>query len=143
MGFMILTCTGCGAQNRVPSARLHEPARCGSCKSPLAVEAPIEVRTEAEFAELTRDCPLPVLVDFWAPWCGPCRTVAPELVQLARAHAGRLIVAKVNTDELGGVAARLDITSIPTLGLYRGGELVQREVGARNRRGIEQVFHLS
>ncbi len=139
---MILVCPACSAQNRVPAARLTDRPTCGACKAPLDLGVPLEPTDEAEFNELVRDAPLPVLVDFWAPWCGPCRTVAPELAKLARAHEGRLLVAKVNTDELGAVAARFEVASIPTLGLFRRGQLVQREVGARGQRAIEQVFSL-
>jgi thioredoxin 2 len=140
---MIVTCSACSTRNRVPVARLVDRPTCGSCKGHLDLGVPLEPASEAEFDELVRDAPLPVLVDFWAPWCGPCRTVAPKIAKLARAHAGRLLVAKVNTDELGGVAARFEVASIPTLALFRGGRLVQREVGARGQRAIEQVFSLS
>jgi len=139
---MILSCPACSARNRVPPARLSDRPTCGSCRAPLDLGAPLEVADEAEFDELIRDAPLPLLVDFWAPWCGPCRTVTPEIAKVARAHEGRLLVAKVNTDELGNVAARFEVASIPTLGYFRGGRLVQREVGARGQRAIEQVFSL-
>jgi thioredoxin 2 len=95
------------------------------------------VAQAAEFDELVRDSPLPVLVDFWATWCGPCRAVAPELVKLASARAGRLVIAKVDTDVLADVAGRFGIRSIPTLILFRQGAEVKRLTGAMPAEAIE------
>lgn len=92
--------------------------------------APFEIDTAGEFDALTSGSPLPVLVDFWAAWCGPCRVVSPEVAKLAHQYQGRVIVAKVNTDRLQNVAARFGIRSIPTLILFRGGEEAKRVSGA-------------
>ena len=89
-----------------------------------------------------RGSPLPILVDFWAPWCGPCRVMAPELAKLARAKAGKIIVAKVNTDEVPAVASRFGIQSIPTLVLFREGREAKRMSGAMAVPAIERAFEI-
>src|SRR5438105_4116741 len=102
---MVRMCPSCGQQNRVPASRVAERARCGSCKNVLpALSEPYGVHSAEEFEELVRSSPLPVLVDFWAPWCGPCQSVAPELAKLAKQREGKVVVAKVDTDELPDVA---------------------------------------
>jgi thioredoxin len=96
------------------------------------------VKTAAEFDELVRDAPAPVLVDFWADWCGPCRAVAPELEKLAEARSGKVIVAKVDTDALPDVAGRFGIRSIPTMIVFRGGREAERLSGAMPASAIAQ-----
>ena len=128
---MITSCSRCGGQNRLPASRLDDAARCGRCKEPLLpLRAPLGIHDVADFEELVRDSPHPVVVDFWAPWCGPCRTVAPELEKLAASRRGELVVAKVDTEELPALAARYGIRSIPTFVLFRGGREVKRTMGA-------------
>lgn len=140
---MLSSCPACGASNRIPWKRLHQQARCGSCKAPLpALGKPIEVESSAAFDELVQQSSLPVLVDFWAPWCGPCRMVGPELVKLAGQKQGQVVVAKVNTDRLQNVAARFDISGIPTLILFRGGREARRISGARPAQGIASELGL-
>jgi thioredoxin 2 len=128
---MIQPCPNCAAKNRVVPARLGEPAVCGKCKEALPpLDAPVPIASAAEFDELVRGAPVPVLVDFWAAWCGPCRMVAPELEKLARQKAGSVVVAKVDTEALPDVAGRYGIRSIPTMILFRGGSEAQRVSGA-------------
>jgi thioredoxin 2 len=140
---MIRSCPACSTANRIPAARLREAAHCGQCgRQLLPLDSPVPLDDEADFADLTGHSPLPVLVDFWAPWCGPCLRVAPELEALAAERAAELVVAKVNTDELKGLARRFGISSIPTLVLFRGGAEVDRESGAMPRSQIVRRFGL-
>lgn len=127
---MIVACPACAASNRVPAARLADGPKCGRCKSPISVDAPIAAGSAAEFDELVRDAPVPVVVDFWAAWCGPCRSVAPELEKLARSRAGRALVVKVDTEAVPEVAARFGIRSIPTFVRFDAGRESRRASGA-------------
>lgn len=128
---MLVDCPSCGVKNRIPAARLEESARCGKCKTPLVpLGKATTVESSADFVELVKSSPIPVLVDFWAPWCGPCRMVAPELERVASEMRGQVIVAKVNTDELRDVAGRYGIQSIPTMILFSGGRESKRLEGA-------------
>jgi thioredoxin 2 len=134
---MIVACPACSGKNRVPAARLADAPKCGKCHAPLpAPDAPFAV-TGGELATLVAESPWPVLLDVWAPWCGPCRTVAPELEKLARAHRGRLLVAKLNSDEEPDASARLQVRGIPTLVLFRGGREAKRVTGAMSAAQIE------
>jgi thioredoxin 2 len=135
---VIVNCSQCGRANRLAFAALAKATRCGHCKASIgAPSAPIEVSEEAAFEAAAAHSALPLLVDFWAPWCGPCRTVAPELARVAQSKAGRFLVVKVNTDELTGTAARFRIRSIPTLALVSGGREIERIAGARPAQEIE------
>jgi thioredoxin 2 len=128
---MIVECTACGQPNRVPVARVADRAKCAACKaSLLPLAKPVSVRSAAEFDELVQAAGVPVLVDFWASWCGPCRTVAPELEKLAKERAGKVVVAKVDTDALPDVAGRFGIRGIPTMVVMRGGREAKRVSGA-------------
>jgi thioredoxin 2 len=128
---MIAACRACSKANRVPARRLGERAKCAACKAPLLpFDRPVEVATAEDFDELIQQAPLPVLVDYWAAWCGPCRMVAPELEKLAGDRPGRLVIAKVDTDALPEIATRFAIRSIPTMILFRNGEAVEALNGA-------------
>jgi thioredoxin len=128
---IVIRCSACGVGNRVPRDKIAsglEPV-CGRCKAPLRLDTqPIAV-TDASFAADVERSPLPVLVDAWAAWCGPCRMIAPAIDELAAEMAGRLRVAKLNVDENPATAARFGLQSIPTLLVFKGGREVDRIVG--------------
>jgi thioredoxin 2 len=128
---MNVDCAACARTNRVPAGRLQDKARCAACKAPLLpLSAPVAITSSADFDELIRDAKTPVLVDFWAAWCGPCRAVAPEVSKLAAARAGTAIVVKVDTDAQPELSARFGIRSIPTLVVFRDGHEHKRVSGA-------------
>ena len=131
-------CASCGAANRVPLAKLAQGLRpkCGRCKEPLAGAAAPRVVTDATFAAEVERSPLPVLVDAWAAWCVPCRTLAPVVDELAAELAGRVLVAKLDVDANPATASRFDIRSIPTLLVIAGGREVDRIVGVQPKQAI-------
>ena len=135
---VIVTCERCGRANRLAYAALGKTSRCGQCRDAIAPPAaPIEVTDAAAFDAAVATSALPILVDFWAPWCGPCKMVAPELERVARSTAGRYLVLKLNTDVHQEIAGRFRIRSIPTLALLAGGAEVERLAGARPASDIE------
>ncbi len=129
MAALHVVCPHCNGVNRVPEDRLAAGPRCGKCKRPLFDGHPVNL-TAASFERHVARSDLPVLVDFWAPWCGPCKMMAPVFQQAAAELEPRLRLAKVNTEEEPQLAARYGIRSIPTLVLFRGGREVARQAGA-------------
>jgi thioredoxin 2 len=135
---VIVSCPSCGRSNRLRYTALGKTNRCGSCRTGLpALSEPVEIPDTLTFDRAAADSSLPLLVDFWAPWCGPCRMVAPELERVARANAGRYVVVKVNTDVVTEVAARFTIRSIPTLALVFQSREIDRVTGVRPASEIE------
>ncbi|HMJ88960.1 MAG TPA: thioredoxin [Candidatus Acidoferrum sp.] len=138
---LLLECPQCHQRNRLLYERLTQAFRCGKCQAELHAPAePIEIGADADFFSLTSRAALPVLADFWAPWCGPCKMVAPELVKVAAEGSGRWLVAKVNTDRLQNLAQRFGISGIPTLILFAGGTEVARQSGAMPAAHIRQFI---
>jgi thioredoxin 2 len=138
---MIIRCLRCGAKNRMPENRVHDRPLCGACKTPLVIcnapAYPVEVNDQNFSREvLGESCS--VLVDCWAPWCGPCKTMEPVMEDLASKYGGGVKVAKLNVDENPLTASQYAIRSIPTLLFFRGGVVVQRLVGAQSKEAVEE-----
>jgi thioredoxin 2 len=135
-----MSCPSCGKTNRLRYAALGSAARCGACKTALTAPAePVEVSDAATFDALISSSSLPVIVDFWAPWCGPCRMMAPELTTVAKDAMGEWLIAKVDTDAVPELGERFRIRSIPTLAIFQGGREIHRAAGARSAADIRSL----
>jgi thioredoxin 2 len=127
---MIRQCPSCGRKNRIPIAHLADSGRCGACKATLPpIDEPINA-TEETFDEIVSEAKVPVLVDFWAAWCGPCRMVAPEVAKAAEIVAGKALLVKVDTEESPALAQRYNVMSIPNFALFNDGKLLRQHPGA-------------
>ena len=141
---ILLNCAKCGRRNRMRYEGLGQVFRCDKCQCELQpVAEPVDVHTDLAFDALVNHSTVPVLVDFWAPWCGPCKMVAPEVRKVARETAGRLLVAKVNTEEVPSLSRRFRVSAIPTMTLFKNGLEVARQAGAmpapQIRKFVEQA----
>jgi thioredoxin 2 len=126
---LYFACPSCGGLNRVPAARVASSPTCGRCKERLPTDGtPLQLDDDA-LQRLVQASPVPVLVDFYADWCGPCKMLAPVLAQLAQRHAGRMVVAKVDTERSSRTAGQLGVQGIPAVFLYVGGRVVDQGTG--------------
>jgi thioredoxin 2 len=140
--FVYIPCPSCGTMNRARVERLGGRPVCAKCKKRLDLDKPVPV-SSSQFQKVVMESGLPVLVDFWAPWCGPCRSMAPVLEALAQRNAGGLVVAKLDTDQNPELSARFGIRGVPTLILFQDGREVSRQTGAVPLPNIEAMIRQS
>ena len=134
-----VACQFCGRLNRVDLARAADKPKCGECGRPILLDRPVAL-TDDSFDRVIADAQVPVLVDFYADWCGPCKMVAPIMDELARSRMGSVLVAKLDTDRNQEVAQRFQIASIPTVMVFRNGKVAAQQIGALPRAGYEALI---
>jgi thioredoxin 2 len=134
-----VACQFCGRLNRVDLARAADQPKCGECGRPILLDRPLAL-SDASFDRVIADAQVPVLVDFYADWCGPCKLVAPIMDELARAWMGRVLVAKLDTDRSQQVAQRFQIASIPTVMVFRNGKVAAKQIGALPKMAYEGLL---
>jgi thioredoxin 2 len=139
MAAVTIPCQFCDALNRIDTAKLDLGPKCGECGRPFLLDRPLRV-SEAHFDAAVLRSGIPVLVDFYADWCGPCRAMAPHLDAIANERKGELLVAKVDTDRSPSLGARYSIRSIPFFGLFEHGQMVKSAVGAVGKSGLEDLL---
>jgi thioredoxin 2 len=136
---IILACPNCGQRNRLLYERLGSAFRCGKCQTEIAPpDAPIEIASATDFDSIMAKSTLPVLVDFWAPWCGPCRMIAPEVTKAAMLGAGQWLTVKVNTEDMPALAARFNISAIPLFAVFKNGRELARQAGGMSAQAMAQ-----
>jgi thioredoxin 2 len=134
-----LRCQFCQTWNRVDAARASDRPKCGKCAKPMLLDRPLKLDDET-FAKTIAETEVPVLVDFYADWCGPCKMMAPVVDQLAAEKQGTALIAKLDTDRAQRIASSFDIRGIPTVIVFKGGREVARQTGALPKAGLEQLL---
>jgi thioredoxin 2 len=138
---VLVECPSCGQTNRLRYENLNRTIRCANCKTNLPAPAtPVDVASTEAFDALVAKSPVPVFVDFWAPWCGPCHMMAPEVEKLARQTTGSALIVKVDTDAVPELGERFGIRSIPTVAVFKNGQIVARESGARPAADLQALL---